>query len=306
MKIEDLRALTPDEALLWPEPGTGFIYAIVSPSGKVYVGQTIKSIAQRFKGHCDPKRTSCRAVWKAIWKYGSQNMRLYMLYMAPESELNELERQAIVDCGSLSPKGYNLTTGGGACEPSIETLERLRAYGARFSEAVAAGRGNLELGPGTLCRRRTKGPANSIPRSQRTTGSGKKRTPEQIANRARKQARLTRIREKLRKRTKRPRPPVTEETRAKLRAACRRRPPPSEETKRKVSEALKGRKRSEETIAKMRQPRTPLSEETKRRVSQALKGRTVSIETRARMSAARLGMRYKKRNVVEPIVPAVS
>jgi len=78
---------------------------------------------------------------------------------------------------------------------------------------------------------------------------------------------------KKRKHTKK-RPPVTEETRAKMREAWKKRPPVSEETKAKLREMSKNQ--------------GPMSEETRAKMREIARNRPpVSKETRAKMSAAK-------------------
>ena len=49
----------------------GIIYKITSPSGKVYVGQTVRSFEKRMQEHKDSK-SKCSAVKNAIDKYKDQ------------------------------------------------------------------------------------------------------------------------------------------------------------------------------------------------------------------------------------------
>jgi len=93
------------------------------------------------------------------------------------------------------------------------------------------------------------------------------------------------------------RPPISDETRAKQSEAARNRPLVSDETRAKMSEASRGRTHSDESKAKMSEAsrgRTH-SDEAKAKISEIVRNRPpVSEETRAKMSEA--GRRRHARN----------
>jgi hypothetical protein len=88
----------------------GIIYKISSPSGKVYVGQTIHSFEDRIKGH-KKKSTNCTLLKRAIDKYGEQ-MSYEIIEQVPQSQLDDREIFWIKELNSLTPSGYNCSTGG--------------------------------------------------------------------------------------------------------------------------------------------------------------------------------------------------
>jgi len=49
----------------------GCVYKITSPSGKVYIGQTVKTLHERIKGH-KKSSTNCTLLKRAIDKYGDE------------------------------------------------------------------------------------------------------------------------------------------------------------------------------------------------------------------------------------------
>jgi len=89
---------------------TGIIYKISSPSGKVYVGQTIQDFNERINKH---KRESsgCTAVKNAIDKYKDQMKYEIIEENIPLEQLDEREIHWIKELNSLAPNGYNLTSG---------------------------------------------------------------------------------------------------------------------------------------------------------------------------------------------------
>src|SRR5210317_2575092 len=89
----------------------GIIYKITSPSGKVYVGQTIKDFNDRISQH-KSKYSNCTLVKRAIDKYKDQ-----MKYEIIEDniileQLDEREIYWIKELNSLAPNGYNCNSGG--------------------------------------------------------------------------------------------------------------------------------------------------------------------------------------------------
>ena len=87
------------------------LYMLSFPSGGCYIGQTIKSVQARFKEHCQSDR--CRAVSRAIKKYGADNVRVELVTTADTQEdADRTEKELISFFGTLSPNGYNLTSGG--------------------------------------------------------------------------------------------------------------------------------------------------------------------------------------------------
>ena len=93
----------------------GYIYMLEFPSGKAYVGQTIrKRVTDRWRAHKNRARGNkgaCRALNAAIRKYGWDNMVKLVLEEVDDDELNAKEREWIAKLDSFK-NGYNLTEGG--------------------------------------------------------------------------------------------------------------------------------------------------------------------------------------------------
>jgi len=110
----------------------GEIYCITSPSGKKYVGQCVKYLSngkkwgylERWKEHIRDSRTHnyCRLLNNAIKKYGSENFTLSIIIECDVNELNNYEEHYIKLYNTLTPNGYNLTSGGKVCKQSKETI----------------------------------------------------------------------------------------------------------------------------------------------------------------------------------------
>jgi group I intron endonuclease len=92
-------------------------------NGKVYIGQTVQDLKERWKGH-QSGYSGCVALKFAIQKYGIENFTIEQVDHAYSlEELNKKEGNWIVQMNSLSPNGYNLKSGGDQprlCQESID------------------------------------------------------------------------------------------------------------------------------------------------------------------------------------------
>lgn len=94
----------------------GNIYKITNLiNNKIYIGQTIYSIEERWKAHCTcVKYNNHHSLFhNAIRKYGEENFKIELIDTADTfEELNEKEIKYIKEYNSLTPNGYNMTEGG--------------------------------------------------------------------------------------------------------------------------------------------------------------------------------------------------
>lgn len=93
----------------------GFIYKIVNDiNNKIYVGQTINSIEERFKEHKnDSKRrkTEQRPLYRAMNKYGTEHFHIELIEECENDKLQEREIYWIAYYRGYED-GYNATHGG--------------------------------------------------------------------------------------------------------------------------------------------------------------------------------------------------
>lgn len=94
----------------------GIIYIIKNNiNGKVYIGQTIQKLKDRWYRHCGKsgisKNESNMAIKRAILKYGKENFTIEILEECEQSLLNDREKYYIKVYDSYN-KGYNCTLGG--------------------------------------------------------------------------------------------------------------------------------------------------------------------------------------------------
>lgn len=80
-------------------------------NGKMYVGQTCRSLEERVGEHLRHSKT---AISKALIKYGIENFECEVIDTAETmDELNDKEVYWISKLETLAPNGYNLCLGGG-------------------------------------------------------------------------------------------------------------------------------------------------------------------------------------------------
>lgn len=107
----------------------GVIYMITNTiTRKIYIGQTRKSIEERFNCHLHWANNKKRLqyIHKSILKYGKENFIIEEIDKAYSLEdLNKKEYDAIIKYNSLVPNGYNLVNGGNYPGYSEETRQKL-------------------------------------------------------------------------------------------------------------------------------------------------------------------------------------
>lgn len=100
----------------------GNIYVIKLHGKPVYVGQTIKTIEERFDEHiktANSKKAPHFAIHRALLKYGIENFSIELVEQT--EQLNEREKFWIKELHTLySDGGYNLTIGGEQCSDTIK------------------------------------------------------------------------------------------------------------------------------------------------------------------------------------------
>ncbi len=108
------------------------IYKITNMiSGKIYIGQTVQTVRDRWHEHSRPRRgahTGRSAIASAISLYGKENFKIEEIDTASSlEELNIKEETYIKAFNSLAPNGYNLHLGGDSRICHEETKGKIRA-----------------------------------------------------------------------------------------------------------------------------------------------------------------------------------
>ena len=117
------------------------IYMVRSPSNKVYIGYTKKSVEGRKSNHEQDAKTSDLPFHKALRKYKSRMIWTTVVdNISSLSEAHRLEKFYILKYKShISNLGYNCTFGGDGCVPTNRTKNKI-------SKSIKA----LDVNPGKL------------------------------------------------------------------------------------------------------------------------------------------------------------
>lgn len=101
------------------------VYKITNKvNGKIYIGQTTKSLEKRWRQHRH-KSSGCRYLHHAIQKYGAENFTVEQIDVANDRvELNQKEQFWIQYYDCMVPNGYNLKSGGNT--PIYSDASKLR------------------------------------------------------------------------------------------------------------------------------------------------------------------------------------
>lgn len=197
------------------------IYAIISPSKRIYIGQSIDNIKARWKMHKQCRKSGCSLLNNSIKKYGFDSHELKVLHELPkdvsQEVINEYELfywQQYKDCGF---RMLNLMIPGNSSKHSEETKRKI-------SEA---GKGN----------KRAVGYKHTDETKKRIseTSTGKKYPNRKVSDAAKGKI-------------------ISEETRQKMSTTLKG-VPKTDEHKKKIGLGQLGNKRSPEAIANMRKAR---------------------------------------------------
>ena len=94
----------------------GYIYKIINLSNqKLYIGQTKKTIEERFQNHLKlAKKHINRCLYNAMNKYGYNNFIIEQIEEVPDEQLDDREKYWIAYYNTTNHDyGYNMTAGGG-------------------------------------------------------------------------------------------------------------------------------------------------------------------------------------------------
>ena len=111
----------------------GVIYKITCfVNGKIYIGQTTRSVEERFQEHMKADTH----IGRAIRKHGVKNFKIEVIAVcATKEELDAQEIRFIAEYDCMAPKGYNCTAGGHNGSLSEETKARLSAAVLAYNAA---------------------------------------------------------------------------------------------------------------------------------------------------------------------------
>lgn len=92
----------------------GIIYCIYNKNtGKMYIGQTVRTLKERFHEHKNAHKSLKTLIGRSIRKHGKDSFECYQLDFAEsQDQLDYLELMYIAKYNTISPNGYNLRSGG--------------------------------------------------------------------------------------------------------------------------------------------------------------------------------------------------
>jgi len=118
------------------------VYKIINKiNGKTYIGQTTRSIEDRWIEHCKPANELRSYISNAIQKHGKENFVIEELSKAvTQEELDALESKLIETHRTMSPNGYNLRMGGsgGALSEEVKLKISMTSKGKKLNEQSIA------------------------------------------------------------------------------------------------------------------------------------------------------------------------
>jgi group I intron endonuclease len=133
----------------------------------VYIGVTKRKLAKRWYEHCTQRH--CLRLRHAIQKHGREAFAIIQLASAPDAEAASATEVALIaQWGTLSPAGFNLTTGGeGAFERTEETKARMSKAitGRKLSPEVKAKISASHMGKQLTAEHRVKVGRPGVPQS---------------------------------------------------------------------------------------------------------------------------------------------
>lgn len=112
------------------------IYLITSPTGDMYVGQSI-DIYGRWKDYMCLSCKEQKKLYNSLKKYGSENHKKEIIHYCERAELNKAEIHFIYFYNTFNtPHGMNLTSGGDSFEMSEESKKKMSVskIGRKLSE----------------------------------------------------------------------------------------------------------------------------------------------------------------------------
>jgi group I intron endonuclease len=190
---------------------TGIIYLLTSVSGKRYVGQTVRTLEDRWAVHkSEAKSGSNTALHRAIRKHGAASFTVESLFTCDEDDLSAMEIGAIKHYNTRRPNGYNITIGGDGVGSGVDhpnfgrklTPETCAKMSAAFKGRKMSPEARANM---SAAQKRRKPTSEQLARLAKLSAAnkGKKQTPEARAKISAAQKGRT----------------ATEETRVKIAAA---------------------------------------------------------------------------------------
>lgn len=113
------------------ELGFGVLYSLIDiDTDRAYIGKTSSrkhGAIDRYRCHYRGTKRSVSLINRALKKHGAAKFAFVILSKHPIAELNDAEKAAIAQHGTVSPGGYNLRSGGeGGSEMHESSIKKLK------------------------------------------------------------------------------------------------------------------------------------------------------------------------------------
>lgn len=119
-------------------------------NGKIYIGQTTRSVKERWKSHCN-RKDSKSAITSAILKYRKENFTLEIIEKVSIKSIDRRERYWIKKLNTIAPNGYNLEFGGNKHKKASKQLRKklsLAKLGKKYGKRKPGSGDNISKGLG--------------------------------------------------------------------------------------------------------------------------------------------------------------
>jgi group I intron endonuclease len=158
-------------------------------TGSCYVGQTRRTLQQRFKSHKSVvgKANACKALSDAMLKHGTECFTIELLRQCEtQAEMDYWEIKLIEDLGTFAPGGYNLTRGGGGKSGYKHTPESIEKMASTHRGKPLTEQHKLKVSQSLIGNQRALGYKHSEATRKKISDAqiGKKLAPFTAAHRA--------------------------------------------------------------------------------------------------------------------------
>ena len=115
-------------------------------TSKVYVGKTVKTLAERFTRHCQAHVTLDSILYKSMRKHGIDNFQIELVEACADDIVDARDIYWIKTLNTINPCGYNMTKGGtgGDTSASENYQNAIREYHKNADPKVYATMGMLD------------------------------------------------------------------------------------------------------------------------------------------------------------------
>lgn len=261
------------------------LYMLTFQNGKIYIGQTVRTMQTRFAQHRQSSRNGSKLPVHSAWRVHGEPAVNVLAEFGSHEELNAAEIATINALNALCPNGYNLGHGGETApskNPDVGRNISLAAIGRKYADTTAWVKASTEQWKDESYRDKvSEGLKKSWTDEKREAASKRslarweKRTAEGWTM---PESQKQRMKSKV----------VSSESRAKMSASAksRARTPFSDETKAKLSEATKDAWANRDNSKRVESIKAAWDDETRAAMAEKAKNTWKDPEIRAKRIAA--------------------